>query len=65
MWVAADNIRPDKTRVVIISSGSVASIKLPLIVQALVQVGSCGYYREDGSNADNPRTSVAVLGRSF
>lgn len=46
MWVASDHIRPGKTRVVIISSGSVASIKLPLIVQALVQVGSCGYYRE-------------------
>jgi hypothetical protein len=40
MFVASEHTRPGKVNVLLISSGSVASIKIPLIVEALLEVRS-------------------------
>lgn len=40
MFIASEHTRPGKVNVLLISSGSVASIKIPLIVEALLQVRS-------------------------
>lgn len=40
MFVASEHTRRGKVNILLISSGSVASIKIPLIVEALLQVRS-------------------------
>lgn len=40
MFVASEHTRPGKVNILLISSGSVASIKIPLIVEALLHVRS-------------------------
>jgi hypothetical protein len=40
MFIASEHNRPGKVNILLISSGSVASIKIPLIVKALLEVRS-------------------------
>jgi hypothetical protein len=40
MFLASEHTRPGKVNILLISSGSVASIKIPLIVEALLEVRS-------------------------
>jgi hypothetical protein len=51
---------PDgKFRVVLVTSGSVASVKLPLIVAELIKVGSLTYGAAAETSAAQRRTSSA------